>query len=151
MTIDPGEDDRAKIHATAVAISGAGILIRGPSGSGKSDLALRLIDRGAMLISDDQVDIRRIGKDLWLSPPPRLAGKLEVRSLGICERDHLSEVALKLVIDLKDDPDRFPLDRQDMILLGIRVPSCTLNAMESSAAIKAELALQRSMQGATES
>ena len=151
MTREADEKGRKTVHATAVAIAGAGVLIRGDSGSGKSDLALRLIDRGAKLISDDQVDIVRNGEDLLLSPPPRLAGKLEVRSLGICEREYLSGVELKLILDLKPHPDRFPLDRQVMILLGIKVPSCTLDAMESSAAIKAEWALQRTMQGASES
>ena len=151
MSPNAGEKGRETVHATAVAIAGAGVLIRGDSGSGKSDLALRLIDRGAKLISDDQVDIIRIGEDLLLSPPPGLAGKLEVRSLGICESEYLSGVELKLILDLKPHPDRFPLDRQVMILLGIKVPSCTLDAMESSAAIKAEWALQRTMQGASES
>jgi len=143
--------DRETVHATAVAIAGAGVLIRGPSGQGKSDLALRLIDRGAMLISDDQVDILCRGNELLLSPPPPLAASFEIRSLGIWEREYLSGVALKLIVDLKQQTDRLPLDRQVMILLGIRVPSCTLNAMESSAAIKAEWALQRIMQGARES
>lgn len=149
MTVTAGDDDRMTIHATAVAISGAGLLIRGKSGSGKSDLALRLIDRGATLISDDQVNIRRKDQNLLLSPPAILAGKLELRSLGIWERDHLSGVDLKLVIDLTEQPDRFPMDNQVVILLGIKVPSCTLNAMETSAAIKAEWALQRIIQGAT--
>lgn len=151
MTSDTGDDDRTTIHATAVAISGTGLLIRGKSGLGKSDLALRLIDRGATLVSDDQVDIRRKDQDLLLSPPNSLAGKLEVRALGICECDHVTGVALKLVIDLKEHPDRFPMDRQNTFLLGIKVASCTLNAMEASAAIKAEWALQRIMQGAIES
>jgi HPr kinase/phosphorylase len=146
-----GGDDRATIHATAVAVAGAGLLICGKSGSGKSDLALRLIDRGAILISDDQVDIRRNNQILSLSPPASLAGKLEVRSLGICERHHIAGIELKLVIDLKQHPDRFPMDSQVMFLLGIKVPSCTLDAMEISAAIKAEWALQRIMQGAIES
>lgn len=151
MTNDACDDDRATIHATAVAISGAGLLIRGKSGSGKSDLALRLIDRGAVLISDDQVDIRREKQNLLLSPPSSLAGKLEVRSLGILERDHVSRIELKLIIDLKEHPDRYPMDSQVMILLGIKFPSCTLDAMEASAAIKAELAMQRIMRSAAES
>ena len=151
MTGKTGGNDRETVHATAVAIGGAGVLIRGPSGQGKSDLALRLIDRGAMLISDDQVEIIRNGQDLLLGPPASLAGKIEVRSLGIWEREYLSGVALKLIVDLKQHPDRMPLHRQVMILLGIKVPSCTLNAMESSATIKAEWALQRIMQGASES
>jgi len=144
-------NDRETVHATAVAIGGAGVLIRGSSGQGKSDLALRLIDRGAILVSDDQVDIVRKGRDLLLSPPPPLAGKLEIRSLGIWEQEYLSEAPLKLIVDLKPHPERLPLDRQVMILLGIKVPTCTLNAMESSAAIKAEWALRLIMQGARES
>lgn len=151
MTTKTNDEDRVTIHATAVAISGAGLLIRGKSGSGKSDLALRLIDRGALLISDDQVDISRKNQYLLLSPPTSLAGKLEVCSLGIWEQDHVSGIELKLIIDLKEHPDRFPMDKQVMILLGIKVPSCTLNAMESSAVIKAEWALQRMMQRAKES
>lgn len=143
MTNPTDRSDPLVTHATAVAISGAGVMICGESGSGKSDLALRLIDRGATLISDDYVDIRRTDGNLLLSPPANLAGKLEIRSLGILERDHVSGVALKMVIKLKDNPDRFPMDRQVMILLGINIPFCTLDAMENSAAIKAELALQR--------
>lgn len=143
MTAVTGIDDPLKIHATAVSIAGAGLMIRGKSGSGKSDLALRLIDRGARLISDDYVNIQRSGDRLILSPPPSLAGKLEVRSLGIFDQDHISDIALKLVVKLDKNPDRFPMDRQTMILLGITIPFCTLNAMENSATIKAELALQR--------
>ena len=143
MTDTTDKDDQLITHATAVAISGAGVMICGKSGSGKSDLALRLIDRGATLISDDYVDIRRTGGNLLLSPPANLAGKLEVRSLGILERDHLSGIALKMVVKLKENPDRFPMDKQVMILLGISLPFYTLDAMENSAAIKAELALQR--------
>jgi len=145
------DDDRTTMHATAVAVAGAGLLICGKSGSGKSDLALRLIDRGAILISDDQVDIRRDNQILLLSPPASLAGKLEVRSLGILQRPHISGIELKLILDLKQHPDRFPMDSQIMFLLGLKVPSCTLDAMEMSAAIKAEWALQRIMQGAIES
>jgi HPr kinase/phosphorylase len=146
MTDKTDLDNQLTTHATAVAISGGGVMICGQSGSGKSDLALRLIDRGATLISDDYVDIRRENEDLLLSPPANLAGKLEIRSLGIVERDHVSGIALKMVINLKDNPDRFPLDKQIMNLLGINIPFCTLDAMESSAAIKVEWALQRRLQ-----
>ncbi len=137
-----GKDDQLKMHATAVAISGAGLVICGKSRSGKSDLALRLIDRGATLISDDYVVINRQGEQLLLSPPSSIVGKLEVRSLGILQRDHMSEVPLRLIIKLAENPDRFPMDKQVMIVLGITVPYCTLDAMENSAAIKAEWALQ---------
>ncbi len=134
------------VHATAVAIAGRGVMIRGASGAGKSDLALRLIDRGAMLVSDDYVQLQRMGSDILLSPPVNLAGKLEVRSLGIIERDYISDCELRLVIDLEESPERFPLDNPATILLGLTVPFCRLNATEASAAIKAELALQRIMQ-----
>ncbi|VWX56922.1 HPr kinase/phosphorylase [Sphingorhabdus sp. 109] len=148
MTDSKQSEDPMTVHATAVALAGAGLLIRGKSGAGKSDLALRLIDRGATLISDDQVVIRREDQKLLLEPPARLAGKLEVRSLGICEYDHVSGVGLKLVIDLQDQVERYPMDRQIVILLGMEFPCCTLDAMEASAAIKAELAMRRIMQGA---
>lgn len=148
MTTGTDSSDPLRMHATAVAIAGAGLMLCGESGSGKSDLALRLIDRGATLVSDDYVTITKRGVRLFLSPPATIAGKLEVRALGIFERDHLSDVALQLVVNLKQDPDRYPLDRQVMILLGLAVPCCTLDAMECSAAIKAEWALQRAMQEA---
>ncbi|WP_417621682.1 HPr kinase/phosphorylase [Parasphingorhabdus sp.] len=146
MTITGDTDDQQNLHATAVAINGAGVMILGKSGSGKSDLALRLIDRGALLVSDDYVDITRVDQNLLLSPPASIAGKLEVRSLGILKYDHISRIALKLIVNLKETPDRFPIDKQAAILLGIEVPSCTLNAMEASATIKVELALQKVLQ-----
>ncbi|WP_339690363.1 HPr kinase/phosphatase C-terminal domain-containing protein [uncultured Parasphingorhabdus sp.] len=148
MTDISADGDQLNLHATAVAISGAGLMICGKSGSGKSDLALRLIDRGATLISDDYVDISRANEKLFLSPPANLAGKLEVRSMGIVEQDYLSGIPLKLIVKLEDRPDRFPMDKQTMILLGITIPFCTLDAMENSATIKAELALQRILRGA---
>ncbi|MEH6791186.1 HPr kinase/phosphorylase [Parasphingorhabdus sp.] len=148
MTGEVAGQEQATLHATAVAIAGSGVLIRGVSGSGKSDLALRLIDRGATLVADDQVEMVREGERLLLGAPASLAGKMEVRSLGICQLDHVAGVELKLVIDLKAQPDRFPLDRQVVILLGLEVPACTLTAMESSAPIKAEMALQQIRNGA---
>lgn len=140
------EDDPQLVHATAVSIAGGGIMIRGASGSGKSDLALRLIDRGAFLISDDYVHLEKRDGNILLSPPANLAGKLEVRSLGIIERDYISGCELRLVIDLEKSPERLPLDKPVTILLGLAVPFCRLNALEASAAIKAELALQRIIQ-----
>ena len=146
MTNHSNTDGQLTTHATAVAISGSGVMICGKSGSGKSDLALRLMDRGAALISDDYVEIKRVKEQLLLSPPANLAGKLEMRSLGILECHCLSGIALKMVINLKDRPDRFPLDKQIMNLLGINIPFCTLDTMENTAAIKAEWALQRILQ-----
>ena len=68
-----------QIHATAVLLDGKGVVLRGPSGSGKSDLALRLIDEGAILIADDRVDVKIIDGQLHCAPPENLAGMIEVR------------------------------------------------------------------------
>ena len=69
------------------------MLITGPSGSGKSDLALRLLDRGFTLVSDDQTIVRRDGDRLIASAPPTIAGKLEIRGIGIVEMEHVERRA----------------------------------------------------------
>ena len=73
------------IHASTVAIGSRAVLITGPSGCGKSDLALRLLDRGFELVSDDQTIVKRDGDRLVATAPPNIAGKLEVRGIGIVE------------------------------------------------------------------
>jgi HPr kinase/phosphorylase len=84
------------IHASCAARDGAGVLITGASGAGKSDLLLRLIDRGFALVADDQVLVQ----EGWASPPPRLAGLIEVRGLGILRLPYLSRAKLALVASL---------------------------------------------------
>src|SRR3546814_3116989 len=78
------------IHASCVAPGHGGVLILGQSGQGKSDLALRLMDRGARLVADDRCDIWHERGRLWCRPPETLAGKIEVRGIGIIERDRKS-------------------------------------------------------------
>jgi len=73
------------LHASTVALDGRAVLISGPSGSGKSDLALRLLDRGFILVSDDQTIVRKDGGHLVAGAPPTIAGKLEVRGIGIVD------------------------------------------------------------------
>jgi HPr kinase/phosphorylase len=93
-----------RIHGNCVARDGAGVLIVGPPGAGKSDLTLRLIGRGFSLVADDQVEITGgIAR-----PPDSLAGLLEVRGLGIVRLPYLSGIALKLVIALADAAYRLP-------------------------------------------
>ncbi len=75
------------IHASTVATEGRAVVIAGPSGSGKSDLALRLLDRGFTLVSDDQTTIKREADRLIASAPPNIAGKLEIRGIGIVDMD----------------------------------------------------------------
>jgi serine kinase of HPr protein (carbohydrate metabolism regulator) len=128
------------LHAGCVAIGGRGVLIAGPSGSGKSDLALRLIDRGAELVSDDYVLLRVEGGRLIAAPPPTIAGRIEIRGVGIARRPFLADVAVSLLVDLEAASVRLPEPaRRD--LLGIALPVIALNGLEPSAPIKLEAAL----------
>lgn len=129
------------VHATAIAINGHGVLLSGSTGAGKSDLALRLIDRGAVLISDDQTELYGNAETILLQAPPNIAGKLEVRSLGIITTNHVSGVPLRLKVQLIDEPERYPMDRQFETINGVRISSLTINAFEHSAPLKVEIAL----------
>lgn len=131
------------LHATAVAIAGYGVIFTGKSGSGKSDLALRLIDRGAVLISDDSVILKHADDKISLCGPEKLAGKLEVRSLGVLDFEHVADVELKMEVQLDQQVDRFPMDRQQNIFLGEAISSIKLDADETSAPIKVEMALKK--------
>jgi HPr kinase/phosphorylase len=91
------------LHASCVARDGAAVLLLGPPGVGKSDLALRLLARGFALVADDRVVIEA-GR---ARPPPALAGLLEVRGLGILRLDHVASVAVALAVELAS-PDRPP-------------------------------------------
>ena len=130
-----------KVHATSVAIHGHGVMITGKSGSGKSDLALRLIDRGAVLISDDCCILTPSKGKINLSPPETIAGKIEVASIGIVKLNYVSKVSLRLIVQLQNSVDRFPMDSQTSDLLGFIVPTIAINPLESSAPIKVELAI----------
>ena len=94
------------VHTSCVAIGGRAVLIGGRSGKGKSDLALRLIDRGAQLVSDDYTFVRRAGGKLLASPPDTIAGKIEVRGIGILEYPPERDVPVGLFVDLDSDPER---------------------------------------------
>jgi len=135
------------VHATSVAIDGHGVLIMGPSGAGKSDLALRLIDRGARLISDDYTIVTSRRDELWLSAPATIAGKIEVRHLGIVDIAHIADVPAALAIRLEDSPPRMPETVPMILLAGIALPLVALAGKEASAPIKAEWALRRCLAG----
>ncbi len=136
-------------HASCIAIDGAGVMITGHSGSGKSDLALRLIDRGAVLISDDYVDLSLDHDQILLTAPAKIAGKIEIRSLGIFDYAHVSDIPLMLQVHLKPQPDRFPLDSQTETIMTIAIPTISINPLEASAPIKVEMALKRVLQRAS--
>ena len=126
------------VHATCVRLDGKGILIRGPSGSGKSDLALRLIDRGGLLVADDLVSLVAREGRAWASLPPgrdRFAGALELHGVGILSVPCAVETAVGLIIDLCEAVERMPEPLQT-VLAGIAVKTVRLNAFEASASTK---------------
>ena len=130
------------IHGTAISIGGHAVLIMGESGSGKSDLALRLIDRGAILISDDIVFLETRDNAPILTVAPNIAGKIEVRGVGISSVDFLASAPLRLIVQFIDAPDRLPEDIARTIIGGYVVPVSKLNPFEHSSAIKVEYALR---------
>ena len=131
------------LHASTVASDGRAVLITGPSGSGKSDLALRLIDRGFALVSDDRTVVKRDGERLLAMPAPNIAGKLEIRGIGIVDVESVSDVPVTLMVELKSDIERIPDDSRERLILGVPVPLISLDAMTASAAAKVVFALDR--------
>jgi len=135
-------DAATVLHATSVAVDGRVLLLTGASGSGKSDLALRLIDRGARLVSDDYTELSLVDGRLLAAPPPSIAGKIEVRHLGIVTLPHVHDLPVALAIRLDDKPERMPDRSECTAILGVAIPLLRLDAREASAPIKAEMALR---------
>lgn len=131
------------VHATTVASDGRAVLIMGPSGTGKSDLALRLLDRGFALVSDDRTIVSRDSDRLVASPPPNIAGKLEVRGIGIVDVQAVGDVPIALLVELTSEIQRLPDDDRQRLILGVSLPLVSINAMEASAPAKVALALDR--------
>ncbi len=139
------------VHATAVESAGTAILISGPSGSGKSDLALRLIAWPTTglglapftLVSDDQVQLTRQGGSVIARAPETIAGHIEVRGLGILPMAHTAQAAVRLVVQLSpaEAIERLP-DRESLSLASVALPAIRLFPFEPSAPIKAALALR---------
>ncbi|MEZ5655967.1 MAG: HPr kinase/phosphatase C-terminal domain-containing protein [Sphingobium sp.] len=151
----PADADYAgTVHATCVKIGDEGVLLMGESGSGKSDLALRLIDRGARLVSDDYTHVEAMNGKVAASPPATIAGLMEVRGIGIVTMDYVSHVDVALIARLNEPedapPERFPLERTTERLCGMDVPVLALAGFESSSPIRIELALKSLGQAATQ-
>jgi serine kinase of HPr protein (carbohydrate metabolism regulator) len=131
------------VHASTVALEGRAVLISGPSGSGKSDLALRLLERGFTLVSDDQTIVRRDGDRLIASCPPTIKGKLEIRGIGIVDMESVNDVPIGLYVELTSEITRLPDDRRERPVLGVQLPLVSVDALTASAASKVSLALDR--------
>jgi len=135
------------IHATGIRFEGKGVLIRGPSGAGKSDLALRLMARGAELIGDDYVDVV-VGRDgrLEMKAPPNIAGRIEVRQVGLLEVAYRASSTLDFILDLVGPKDRVGLERLPEAkvarLEGREIPCLAFYALESAAPEKLRAALK---------
>ncbi len=137
----------ANIHATCIRIGRAGVLLLGRSGAGKSDLALRLIGRGAVLVSDDRCDLCvKRGKLVATAPRP-IAGLLEVRGLGIVKLPRAAGAAIALAVDLSASVERLPQRRTYEPPKALGLPRAAwprllaLNAFEASAPDKVLLAV----------
>ena len=130
-----------QLHATCIAIGTVGVLLRGPSGSGKSDLALRLIDEGARLVADDRVELAVEDNRLVARSPAAIAGKIEVRGIGIVAVASVGRATVGLVLDLVDgaEIERLPEPAHDT-LLGIALPRLRLDPFTASACAKIRLA-----------
>ena len=132
----------ALLHqATCVAIKSRAVLIEGPPGCGKSSLALALIDRGAVLVGDDGMRLTVRGGVLYASPPPNIAGLLEVRNLGLLPFPTVSDVPIALMIRLDAAAERHIETPEQASLCGIDLPLIRLWPDAAALALKAELAL----------
>ena len=126
-----------------VDVAGVGVLLRGPPGSGKSDLALRLIDDGARLIADDHVEVEAVDGVLLAAPPKAIAGMMEVRGLGLVTVPSLPRGRVGLVADLvpRETVERLP-QAMSCAYEGIEVAQIALAPFEASACAKVRLAAQ---------
>jgi len=130
-------------QATCVAVNGRGLLIEGPPGSGKTSLALALLDRGACLVGDDAVLLERREGRLMAFPHPETRGLIEVRNLGLIVRPVCEEVPVALVLMLDEAAPRFIDAAGGIELEGVAVPCVSLWPDSPVQPIKAELALAR--------
>ncbi|MFT4056386.1 MAG: HPr kinase/phosphatase C-terminal domain-containing protein [Novosphingobium sp.] len=129
-------------QSTCVAIDDRAILIEGAPGSGKSSLALALIDRGAMLVGDDSVMLETRDGRLFASPHPRTRGLLEVRNLGLIPHDCSENVPVALVLHLDTSAPRYIESAENIAISGVEIPLIRVVPHDTVLAIKAELALK---------
>jgi HPr kinase/phosphorylase len=132
--------EETNIHATCVAIGARGVLLLGPSGSAKSDVALRLIDGGAKLVADDRTILFAAKGALHAKAPPTIAGLLEIRGVGIVKLPVRARVKIALVVRLGREGARLP-EPQFYRALGTQTPQIALDARFASTPAKIRAAL----------
>ena len=128
-------------NVSCVAMRGRGILIMGEPGSGKSSLALALMDRGAELIGDDGVTLTQVGELIVATPPEATEGLIEIRNVGLLEVP-TARAPVAIVIDLTPAAERLPLGHGAALLLGREVPQVELYPDTPALALRAEAALE---------
>ena len=128
-------------NVSCVAMRGRGILIMGEPGSGKSSLALALLDRGAELVGDDGVTLEQDGDQIVASPPPNTAGLIEIRNVGLLEVP-TATAPIAIVVNLTPEAERLPLGTGEALLLGRPVPQVDLFPDTPALPLRAEAALE---------
>lgn len=141
MRLNHAEDGSALVQASAVAVEGRAVLILGRPGSGKSNLALGLVDRGGILIGDDAVTLSKEDGSIIASPPPNIAGKLEIRGIGIVDLP-TTNAPLALILKLDREPERLPETAGFEPILGCNIPELPFDAGAALAPLRAEWALK---------
>ena len=136
-----------RIHATCVVIKGHGVLLRGESGSGKSDLALRLLDEGAGLVADDYTELSVEHGQLFANVPQAIQGLLEVRGIGIVHLGCVPRVPVAAIFDLVElsDVERLPTSQAETIQ-GVQVPRYAIHGLDASAPAKVRMALKAQLE-----
>ncbi|NQV22655.1 MAG: serine/threonine protein kinase [Rhodospirillales bacterium] len=131
------------LHGTCIEVDGAGVILRGPSGSGKSDLALRLMDEGARLVADDQIQTNVQSHRLLAAAPDTIDGLIEVRGIGVISVPSMASVEVELVIDLlpPESVQRMP-EPSYVEIEGIQLPLFFMTPFEQSATAKLRLAVR---------
>ena len=145
-------EDRLLLHGTCVALGDRAVLLRGASGAGKSDLAYRFLKlpieysgEALHLIADDQVGLARLGNAIRVSPPATIAGRLELRNIGIVEMPYLTDVELGFIVDLRAQSEiaRLPDWTKTEEILGLPIPIIALAPFEASAPLKLRAAFNK--------
>ena len=132
------------MQASAVEIGGRALVFEGPPGSGKSSLALSLIDRGAILIGDDGVTLSLEGDRIMASPPPNIAGLLEIRGVGLVTFPTCESAPVALILSLVEEghTERLPGMLVSRQLLGISIPVLPFVPGTKAPAVRTEWALK---------